>query len=233
MAKHEVVDRAAWIEARKALLAKEKEHSRARDALARARRELPWVKVDADYTFHTSEGEASLADLFGDKRQLLVYHFMFGPDWEAGCKSCSFLTDHVQYAVDHIAQRDTAYVAVSRAPLAKLQAFKERMGWRHRWVSSEGSSFNFDFGVSFEQEEIDAKTAVYNYQPKGFPSTEAPGLSVFIKDDEGNVFHTYSTYARGLDVLIGTYNFLDMLPKGRGEDDDDYPMQWVKLRDQY
>ena len=228
-----VVSRQAWLEKRRALLAKEKEHSKLRDELSRQRRELPWVAVDEAYTFEGPDGTSTLAELFGEHKQLIVYHFMFGPDWEAGCKSCSFLTDHVQLAVEHLAQRDVAYVAVSRAPLAKLEAFKKRMGWTHRWVSSAGSTFNFDFGVSFSQADIDAGNIDYNYGQKKFPSTEAPGLSVFVKDDDGKVFHTYSTFARGLDVLIGTYNLLDLVPNGRGEADDEYAMKWVRLRDQY
>jgi predicted dithiol-disulfide oxidoreductase (DUF899 family) len=230
MDKHEVVSREAWVEARKALLVEEKAHSRARDALSRKQRALPWVKIEQDYAFDTPQGKKSLSELFGDASQLIVYHFMFGPDWDKACKSCSFLIDHLQYAIDHLAQRDAAFVAVSRAPLDKLTAFRERMGWRHDWVSSRGSSFNFDFGVSFEQAELDAGTAEYNYAKKGFPSTEAPGLSVFAKDEEGSVFHTYSTYARGLDIFMGTYNLLDLVPKGR---DEDGPMSWVRLRDEY
>lgn len=228
-----IVSREEWLEERRALLTAEKQHSRLRDELSRQRRSLPWTKIDKDYVFVGPEGEVGLADLFGEQSQLVVYHFMFGPDWEAGCKSCSFVTDHYQLAGAHLRERDVALVAVSRAPLAKLEAFKQRMGWTHAWVSSEKSDFNFDFGVSFTEADLEAGTAEYNYGTKGFPSTEAPGLSVFAKDVEGSVFHTYSTFARGLDVLIGTYHFLDLVPRGRGEHGDDYPMQWVRLRDQY
>jgi predicted dithiol-disulfide oxidoreductase (DUF899 family) len=232
MTQHRVVTKEAWIEERKALLAAEKEQSRLRDELSRKRRELPWVKIDKSYTFEGPKGKETLADLFAGRGQLVVYHFMFDPGWEAGCKSCSYLTDHYQLAIEHLAQRDVTLVAVSRAPLAKLEAFKKRMGWTHEWVSSYDSDFNFDFDVSFSADDLANGEVYYNYATSTFPSTEAPGLSVFIKDG-GAVYHTYSTYARGLDVLIGTYNFLDLVPNGRGEDADPYPMAWVRLRDQY
>lgn len=233
MTEHRVVTKDAWIEERKALLLAEKAHSRQRDELSRKRRELPWVKLDKSYTFEGPQGKETLADLFDGRRQLLVYHFMFDPGWEAGCKSCSYLTDHYQLAVDHLVQRDVTLVAVSRAPLAKLEAFKKRMGWRHKWVSSHDSDFNFDFNVSFDADDLANGKVYYNFGTGTFPSTEAPGLSVFYKDDDGAIYHTYSTYARGLDIFMGTYNFLDMVPNGRGEDNDPYPMAWVRLRDQY
>lgn len=224
-----IVDRDTWLAARKALLEDEKALTRQRDAVARKRRELPWVRVEADYRFVGEEGELSLRDLFGDRRQLIVQHFMFGPDWEQGCKSCSFMSDHLQFVDAHLAQRDVAFVVVSRARLEKLLAFRARMGWRHRWVSSLGSRFNFDFDVSFEE----GVPATYNFAPARFPSSEAPGFSVFIRDDEGHVFHTNSVYARGLDAHIGTYQLLDLVPRGRAEDDDPHPMAWVRIRDAY
>ena len=220
------------MKARVELLAREKEHSQQRDALGKARRELPWVKIDKAYTFVGPDGEESLGDLFAGRSQLLVYHFMFDPEWDAGCKSCSYLTDHYQGAVVHLAQRDVTLVAASRAPLEKLLAFKKRMGWTHKWVSSFGSDFNFDFQVSFTPEEMESGTGTYNYVVGGFPVNEAPGLSVFLEEGD-EVFHTYSTYARGLDVLIGSYNYLDLVPKGRDEAGLDYSMAWLRLHDEY
>ena len=234
MATHPVATKEEWLAARLELLKKEKEHSKTRDALSQARRDLPWVRLDKSYTFEGPGGEVTLADLFDGRSQLVTYHFMFDPDWDAGCKSCSFITDHFQLAVPHLAQRDTTLVAVSRAPLAKLEAFKKRMGWTHQWVSSHKSDFNYDFHVSWRDEDReDGKKVYYNYTNGGFPSTEGPGLSVFFKDDDGAIFHTYSSYGRGLDILIGAYNYLDLVPKGRGEQDDPYPMAWLKLRDEY
>jgi predicted dithiol-disulfide oxidoreductase (DUF899 family) len=233
MEKPNIVSREAWLLKRRELLNKEKELTKHRDEVARERRQLPWVKVTKPYAFEGPNGKVALADLFGGHGQLIVYHFMFGPDWKAGCPSCSFMSDHVQHAVTHLAQRDVAYVAVSRAPLDKLNAFKTRMGWTQPWFSSAGSDFNFDFNVSFTQATLDSGTAQYNYENKGFPSTEAPGLSVFVKDEASVVYHTYSTFARGLDMLIGTYHFLDLVPRGRDEASLSYSMAWVKLRDAY
>lgn len=232
MTEHRVVSRDEWLQARIELLAREKEHSRQRDALSKARRDLPWEKIDKPYVFVGPDGEESLGDLFDGRSQLIVYHFMFDPEWDAGCKSCSYLTDHFQGAVVHLAQRDVTLVAASRAPLEKLLAFKKRMGWTHKWVSSHGSDFNYDFGVSFTPEEWEAGTGTYNYRQAKFPAKEAPGLSVFSKEGE-DVFHTYSTYARGLDELIGSYNYLDLVPKGRDEGDLEYSMAWLRLRDEY
>ncbi|MEQ9323473.1 MAG: thioredoxin family protein [Polyangiaceae bacterium] len=219
-----------WTEARKALLEKEKAFSKQGDALAAERRALPWLEVTEDYVFDTPSGRKSLAELFGDKSQLLVYHFMFGPDWEKGCQSCSFWTDHFSGAVPHLAARDVAFVSVSRAPLAKLEAFAERMGWSHPWVSSEGSTFNFDFGVSFRPDEEDA---TYNFGPKTMGGEELPGFTAFFKDESGRIFRTYSCYARGLDALNPTYAMLDRAPKGRDEDGLPYTMSWVRLKDEY
>lgn len=229
---HAIVSQNEWLAARKALLAKEKEFTRQRDALSAARRELPWVKVEKKYVFEGPAGRETLSDLFGGKSQLMIYHFMLGPGWTNGCPSCSFLADHFDGATVHLAQRDVSFVAVSRAPLAEIEAYKKRMGWRFKWVSSYGSDFNHDFHVSFTPEEKASGTAEYNYVKGGFPSEEAPGLSAFVKDG-GAVFHTYSTYARGLDIIVGSYNLLDMAPKGRDEGGLPWSMAWVKRHDEY
>jgi predicted dithiol-disulfide oxidoreductase (DUF899 family) len=229
-----VVTREEWREARKALLAKEKELTRQSDELARLRRLLPWVKVDKSYVFDAPEGQKTLADLFGDQSQLLVYHFMFSPEWEEGCKSCSFLSDHLDGANWHLPQRDVRLLAVSRAPLAKIQAFRQRMGWRFDWVSSFGTSFNYDFAVSFPKEDVAKDQVAYNFTVgPAFGSEDLPGLSAFYKDEKGTVFHTYSAYARGLDHLVGTYNLLDLAPKGRGEEGLPFTMEWVRHHDRY
>jgi predicted dithiol-disulfide oxidoreductase (DUF899 family) len=230
---HKVVTREEWISARKELLAKEKESTRLRDQLSAARRKLPWVKVEKNYFFDAPSGKAALADLFAGKSQLVIYHFMFAPDWQEGCPSCSFVSDHIDGAVPHLAARDVALVMVSRAPLAKIEVFKKRMGWRFKWVSSYGNDFNADFRVSFTQEEITQGKVNYNYTLQEFPSVEAPGLSVFYKDKDGAVFHTYSTYGRGLEPLVGTYMILDLVPKGRDEDALAFSMEWVRHHDRY
>jgi predicted dithiol-disulfide oxidoreductase (DUF899 family) len=230
---HPIVSETEWLAARKELLAKEKDFSRRRDALSAERRKLPWVKVAKDYTFDTPGGKRTLADLFGGKSQLIVYHFMMGPGWEEGCPSCSFLADHFDGAVVHLAHRDVAFVAISRAPLPQVEAFKQRMGWRFPWASSNGSDFNYDYHVSFTKEDRESGKAYYNYQNQGFPSDEGPGISVFYKDAGGNVYHTYSTFSRGLDIVVGTYNFLDLVPKGRDEDALAYSMAWVRHHDKY
>ena len=230
---HEVVSREKWTEARKALLAKEKEFTRQRDELSRRRRELPWVKVEKEYMFEGPQGKETLAELFGGRSQLIVYHFMFGPGWEEGCKSCSFLADHIDGSMVHLAHRDVTLAVVSRAPLPEIAAFKKRMGWRFKWVSSYGSDFNFDYHVSFTKDEIARGKVEYNYEMSGFPSEEAPGSSVFYKDKRGEVFHTYSSYARGLDILLGAYNYLDLTPKGRDEDGLAFTMSWVRHHDRY
>jgi len=229
---HTIVSQAEWLAARKALLAREKEFSKARDQLSAARRALPWVKVDKTYVFDGPAGKEALAELFNGKSQLLVYHFMLGPGWVQGCPSCSFLADHFDGAVAHLAQRDVTLVVVSRAPLAEIDAYKKRMGWRFKWVSSYGSDFNRDYHVSFSKDEM-AGEVEYNYAMGKFPSEEAPGISAFIKDEAGGVFHTYSSYARGLDILLGTYHFLDMAPKGRDEDALPWTMAWVRRHDEY
>jgi predicted dithiol-disulfide oxidoreductase (DUF899 family) len=226
-----VVSQAEWLVARKQLLAKEKCLTRERDAIAAARRSLPWVKVDKDYVFDSPNGKKTLPDLFESKSQLIVYHFMFGPDWQEGCPSCSFVMDHTDATLVHLAQRDVAFVAISRAPLAKIEPFKKRMGWRFRWVSSYNNEFNHDYGVSFTKEEV-AKNDTYNFGTSGHPGEEAPGYSVFYKSGN-DVFRTYSTYGRGVEVGLHTYNFLDLVPKGRDEDGLYFPMAWVRHHDRY
>ena len=230
---HEVVSREEWLAARKELLKKEKEFTRLRDQLSAGRRELPWVKVDKNYVFDGPDGKESLSDLFDGRSQLIVYHFMFDPDWSEGCKSCSLLADHYNPAIVHLRHRDVSMVTISRAPLEKLLSFKKRMGWTFKWVSSFASDFNREFHVTFTAEELERKTANYNYESGPFPVSEAPGISVFFKDDGGNIFHTYSSYARGLDIFIGTYNLLDIVPKGRDEDGLRYSMEWIRHHDRY
>lgn len=225
---HPIVSKEEWLQLRKDLLQQEKEFSKARDAMSTLRRQLPWVKIIEEYTFDTNDGTKTLAELFGSHSQLLVYHFMFGPDWEEGCKSCSFWADNFNSAVPHLNQRDANLVAVSRAPLHKLQAFRKRMGWSFEWVSSYLSSFNEDFQASFP----DQSEGMYNFEIRKV-GEEMPGLSVFYKDEQGQVYHTYSRYARGLDLVNGTYHWLDMLPKGRNEQGLPYPQSWVKLHDAY
>ncbi|MGY3485898.1 putative dithiol-disulfide oxidoreductase (DUF899 family) [Bradyrhizobium sp. USDA 4011] len=233
MQQHKVVSRDEWIAARKALMAREKELTQAREALSRQRRELPWVKVDKDYVFDGPGGKVTLGDLFKGRPQLVVQHVMFAPEWDAACKSCSFWVDGFERMVPHLAARDTTMVAVSRAPLAKLEAFKQRMGWTFDWVSSGANDFNYDYGVSFTQGQIDAGEAKYNYGTTPLYGPELPGISVFFRDDKGSVFHTYSTFARGLDMMNAAYHYLDLTPLGRHEEGLPYPMDWVRLRDQY
>src|SRR5580658_3245873 len=228
-----VVSHAEWLRTRSEFLAKEKEFTRLRDELSRQRRALPWEKVEKRYEFDAISGKLGLADLFDGRSQLVVYHFMLGPGWQEGCKSCSYLADHFDGPAIHLANRDTTLAVVSRAPLAEIEAFKKRMGWKFQWVSSFGSDFNFDYRVSFTPEEKASGKVYYNYARGEFPSDEAPGVSVFATDAAGEVFHTYSSYARGLDILIGAYNFLDLAPKGRGEDGLAFTMAWVRHHDRY
>lgn len=228
-----IVPRDQWLAARKALLAREKELTRLRDQVARERRALPWLLVEKNYAFDTIRGRRTLAELFDGRRQLIVQHFMFGPGWEQGCKSCSFMADHSDGAIVHLAQRDVTLLAVSRASLAEIECFRRRMGWKFDWVSSAGSDFNHDFGVSFTPEERATGAVDYNYTRQPFPSEEAPGISVFIKDDAGRVFHTYSTYGRGVEVMMGTYALLDLTPRGRDEDSLAHTMEWVRHHDRY
>ncbi len=230
---HTVVSQDQWLAARKALLAKEKQFTKQRDELNRQRRELPWVKVDKTYLFDGPNGKQTLAELFDGRSQLIVYHFMFGPGWEQGCPSCSFLADHFDGATVHLAHRDVTMLAVSRAPLSQIEAFKQRMGWRFKWVSSFGTDFNRDFHVSLTPDELASKNVYYNYTMGEFPSEEAPGISVFTSSGAGGIFHTYSAYARGLDMLVGTYNVLDLAPKGRDEAALPWTMAWVRHHDRY
>ncbi len=233
MEPHKIVSHDEWVAARKAHLAEEKAFTRARDALSKKRRELPWEKVEKPYVFDSPDGKKSLADLFNGKSQLIVYHFMMGPDWEEGCPSCSLIADHFDGATIHLTQRDVTLVAVSRAPLPQIEKFKKRMDWRFKWVSSFGTDFNFDYQVSASPEEKAKGEAFYNYELTTFPSDERPGISVFRKNDAGQVFHTYSSYGRGLDMLIGVYNLLDIAPKGRDEAGLKYGMAWVRHHDKY
>lgn len=230
---HSVVSRETWLSARMDLLKKEKEFTRLRDQLSRQRRELPWVKVDKPYVFEGPSGKETLAGLFGARSQLIVYHFMFGPDWEEGCKHCSFWADSFNGIGVHLNHRDASFVAISPAPLAKLDAFKKRMGWSFRWVSSLESDFNHDYHVSFTPGEIQDGTAIYNYAPGQKASTEREGVSIFYKDEHGGVFHTYSCYARGIDMLNTAYHYLDLVPKGRDEEQLKAPQAWVRHHDRY
>ena len=233
MAEHKVVSREEWLEVRRQHLKKEKEFNKLRDELSAQRRQLPWVKVDESYLFQSNEGEKSLSALFGDNRQLIVYHFMFGPDWKEGCPSCSFWADNFNGVIVHLNHRDANLVAVAKAPLEKLNAYKERMGWEFEWVSSQGSTFNEDYNVSFSQAELDQGEVFYNFKMSKPFSSEAPGISVFIKDDDGSIYHTYSTYSRGLDMLNGAYHYMDLLPKGRDEGELSYSMAWLRRHDAY
>lgn len=230
MTSHKTATHKEWLAARLELLEAEKQLARRSDEVARQRRALPWVRIDKVYTFDTPEGARTLAELFEDRSQLLVQHFMLGPGWEEGCPSCSYMADHADGMNVHLAHRDVTFVAVSRAPLAEIESFRRRMGWRFKWVSSFDSDFNHDFQVSFEPEEKE-KQVYYNYQMQPYEFEELPGISVFVKDEAGEVFHTYSTYRRGVEAMMGTYRLLDLTPKGR--DEGDGPMTWVRHHDRY
>jgi len=233
MKQTKVVSQAEWLAARKEFLIKEKEFTRLRDELSRQRRELPWEKIEKGYDFEGPNGRLALADLFGGRSQLVIYHFMLGPGWKEGCPSCSFISDQFDSMAIHLAHRDVTLAAVSHAPLAEIEVFKKRMGWRFPWYSSFASDFNYDYQVSLKPEEQGSAEVYYNYEMTEFPPDERPGLSVFFKDESGEIFHTYSTYARGLDHLVGTYNFLDLVPKGRDEDGLKFGMAWVRHHDKY
>ena len=233
MEQHKIVSQAEWIEARKAHLRKEKEFTRLRDQLSAERRQLPWAKVGKNYMFDGPNGKESLAQLFAGSSQLVVYHFMFGPEWEQGCPSCSFWADNFNGIPVHLKHRDIQMVAISRAPLAKLEAYKKRLGWQFKWVSSVGNDFNQDFRVSFTPEEMKAGGFEYNFSNAGFPSEEAPGISVFYRDEHGDVFRTSSCYSRGLDMLNGAYHYIDLVPKGRDEEGLRHSMSWLRRNDQY
>jgi predicted dithiol-disulfide oxidoreductase (DUF899 family) len=231
MARHTVISRNEWLAARKALLAKEKKFTKLRDQLSQQRRELPWVKVDKDYVFDGPKGKETLSDLFEGRSQLIVYHFMFGHDWDAGCKHCSFWADNFNPIIVHLNHRDVTMVAVSRAPYSKLAAYKKRMGWDFKWVSSGGTDFNYDYHVSFTPEEEAKKKAFFNYKMQDPDSSDREGASVFYKDPKGNMFHTYSTYARGIDMVNVAYHYLDLVPKGR--DEGKTGPFWLRRHDEY
>ncbi|UUZ63325.1 DUF899 domain-containing protein [Polaromonas sp. P1-6] len=230
---HSVVSRDKWLAERKTLLAQEKELTRLRDQIASKRRALPWVRIEKNYVFDTPEGKRSLADLFEGRHQLMVQHFMFAPGWEQGCPSCSFMADHTDGMKIHLEHRDVSFVAVSRATLPEIESFRQRMGWQFKWVSSHGSDFNYDFGVSFTPEEVARGKLHYNYGEWPLAGEEWPGISLFYRNDAGEVFHTYSTYGRGVEVMMGTYNMLDLAPLGRDEDNLTYGMAWVRHHDRY
>jgi predicted dithiol-disulfide oxidoreductase (DUF899 family) len=230
---HKVVAQDRWLIERRALMAREKELMRLHDQVAAERRTLAWTRISKDYTFDTPSGKRKLADLFDGRRQLIVQHFMFGPGWEQGCPSCSYMADHTDGMNIHLAHRDVSFVAVSRAPLAEIEHFRGRMGWKFNWVSASGSDFNLDFHVSFSEEERATGEVFYNFGMGPARGEEAPGISVFYKNDEGEVFHTYSTFGRGVEVMMGTYPMLDLTPKGRDERDTPYKMEWVRHHDRY
>lgn len=233
MKKHPIVSQKEWLEARRVLLAKEKAHMKANDELTRQRQELPWVKVTKPYVFDTTEGQVPLADLFDGRSQLFVYHFMFGPDWKEGCPGCSFLCDHVDGARQHFEHHDLSFVAVSRGPLEKLQAYRQRMGWKFRWVSSGNTDFNYDFSASFPPERVKDGKILANFELRDYApdEEEQPGFSVFYKDEDGQIYHTYSSYSRGGEVLLGAYHFIDATPFGRMEGND--IMGWMRRHDSY
>jgi predicted dithiol-disulfide oxidoreductase (DUF899 family) len=228
-----VVSSEQWANARVELLKKEKELTRLRDELSRQRQELPWEKVEKNYLFDGPNGKETLAELFGNRSQLIVYHFMLGPDWKEGCPSCSMIADHMGPSIAHLAARDVRLVVVSRAPFAQIAEFQKRMGWNFHWVSSNGTDFNRDYQASVTKAEAEAGETYYNYGMRKFPSEERPGASVFFKDEAGSVFHTYSTYGRGLETGLGIYNWLDLTPKGRDEEGLPWPMAWVRHHDKY
>jgi predicted dithiol-disulfide oxidoreductase (DUF899 family) len=230
---HQVVSHESWLDARRQLLAKEKAFTRLRDDLSRARRELPWEAVNKSYIFEGPDGKQTLSDLFGGRSQLIVYHFMFHPDWQAGCKSCSFWADNFDGIDIHLKYRDVTFIVVSRAPYEKLAAYKKRMDWNFTWVSSFGSAFNFDYNVSFKPDDIARNTTLFNYERQKPFGEEVVGISVFFKDSDGEVFHTYSTYSRGVDMMNGAYHYLDLTPRGRDEAGLDANQAWVRRHDEY
>jgi predicted dithiol-disulfide oxidoreductase (DUF899 family) len=230
---HAVVSHEQWLSARTAFLAREKEFTRLRDDLSRQRRELPWERVDKSYVFDGPNGKETLAQLFGKRSQLVVYHFMFNPAGDAGCKHCSFWADNFNGIDVHLSHRDVSFVAISRAPLAKLEAFKKRMGWTFKWVSSGQTDFNYDYQASFTPEQVKSGAVFYNYQKVNMDMSDREGVSVFCKDEGGALFHTYSSYARGIDMLNGAYHFLDLVPKGRDEDGLEFTQEWVRYHDKY
>jgi predicted dithiol-disulfide oxidoreductase (DUF899 family) len=233
MGSHKIVSHDEWIEARMQHLKQEKELTRLRDQLSAQRRELPWVRVDKNYVFEGPNGKTSLDELFGEKSQLIIQHFMFGPDWDAGCKSCSFWADNFNGIVVHLRQRDIAFVAISQAPFDQIEEYRKRMSWSFDWVSSFGTDFNHDYNVSFTPEEIGAGEIFYNYTLRKTSMTELPGISVFARDAGGTVFHTYSCYERGLDMMNAAYHYIDLVPSGRNEAGLSFPQAWVRRHDEY
>ncbi len=230
---HPVVSHQQWLAARTALLAKEKEFTRLRDELSRQRRGLPWEPVEKQYVFDGPNGKESLADLFQGRSQLVVYHFMFAPEWDDGCKHCSFWADNFNPNVIHLAHRDVSFAAISRAPISKIERFRKRMGWSFKWVSSGQNDFNYDYQASFTPEQIASGTAIYNYAKLDMDMSDREGASVFYRDDTGVLFHTYSCYARGIDMMNTAYQYLDLVPKGRDEDHLDFVQEWVEYYDRY
>jgi predicted dithiol-disulfide oxidoreductase (DUF899 family) len=234
MMHNRIVGRDEWLAARKAHLAKEKELTRLRDQVSAERRELPWVKIEKPYVFDGPQGKETLADLFDGRSQLIIKHFMLGPGWKEGCVGCSFHADHIDGALKHLVHHDVTLLAVSRASLPEIEAFKNRMGWRFKWVSSLGSDFNYDFHVSFTKEQIAQGQTYYNYEMRASKSEEMSGISVFFRDETGDIFHTYSSYARGGDIFLGTYNYLDLTAKGRNETGPNHNLtDWVRHYDRY
>jgi predicted dithiol-disulfide oxidoreductase (DUF899 family) len=233
MTDHRIVSQEDWLDARKTLLAMEKDFTRLRDELSQSRRDLPWVKVTKDYVFETPSGRQTLAQLFAGRSQLVIYHFMFAPDWQEGCRSCSFWADNFNGIPPHLAARDVTMLAVSRAPLKMLQAFAQRLGWTFPWVSAGDGDFNYDFQVSFRPAEVAAGKAMYNYAPFTRQVTDMPGISVFYQAQDGTVYHTYSTYGRGIEMVNAAYQYLDLVPKGRDEAELEFAMSWVRLNDRY
>jgi predicted dithiol-disulfide oxidoreductase (DUF899 family) len=230
---HQIVSKDEWIAARKVLLKKEKEFTALRDQLSQQRRDLPWVAVDKEYVFDGPNGKETLSDLFDERNQLIVYHFMYDPNWDLGCPSCSFWADNFNNIIVHLNQRDVTMIAVSRAPYSKIAAYKKRMGWDFKWVSSFDTDFNHDYYVSFTSDELEKKEGFYNFTIQDPTVSELPGVSVFYKDPSGKIFHTYSAYSRGIDILNNTYNYLDIVPKGRDEDGYEFSMAWVRRHDEY
>jgi predicted dithiol-disulfide oxidoreductase (DUF899 family) len=230
---HKIVSKNGWIAARKVLLKKEKEFTALRDQLSQQRRDLPWIAVDKKYVFDGPNGKQTLSELFDGRSQLIVYHFMYDPNWAVGCPSCSFWADNFNDIIVHLNQRDVTLIAISKAPYSKIAAYKKRMGWDFKWVSSYDTDFNFDYHVSFTQEELAKKKAFYNFISQDPRTSEREGISVFYKDLSDKIFYTYSAYARGIDILNNTYNYLDLVPKGRDEDGYDFPMAWVRRHDEY
>lgn len=230
---HKIVSESEWIDYRKALLKDEKEFTILRDRLSQQRQDLPWVVINKEYIFEGPDGKQTLSELFDGRSQLVVYHFMFDPGWEAGCPSCSFWADNFNGIIVHLNQRDVTMIAVSRAPYSKIAAYRKRMGWDFKWMSSYNTDFNFDYDVSFTSEELAAKKAFYNFTTQDPHSPEREGVTVFYKDPAGRIFHTYSAYARGIDMLNTAYHYLDLVPKGRNEDGNDFPQFWVRRHDEY